>query len=85
MHPAFVDPEDAAKVTIPMCLLASNGESAEDVKAFEKALTVENHVEIFADQGHGWMAARADFEDPKAKAEYERGYKTVVEFYKKYL
>lgn len=80
VHPAFVDPKDAEKVTIPMALLASKDESAEDVQAFQKALKTPNLVETWSTQIHGWMAARGDLADPEVKKEYENGYKTVVSF-----
>lgn len=81
----MVDPEDAVKVTVPTCMLASKDETVDDVKKYESSLKVPKHVEIFADQVHGFMSARADLEDPKGKAEYERGYKTVLDFFEKYL
>lgn len=84
-HPAMVDPSDALGIKIPLCVLASGDESVEDVKKFEENLTVENHVETFGDQIHGWMAARADLENERVKAEYERGYKTLLEFFGKYV
>lgn len=58
VHPAMVDAADAKGFKIPVCMLASKDESADDVKAFQEALTVPNHVETFKDQVHGWMAAR---------------------------
>ncbi len=33
----------------------------------------------------GRMAARSDLEDSRVKEEYERGYKTLLEFFAKYL
>lgn len=66
-------------------MLASNDELKEDVEKFEKNLKGEKHVEIFGDQIHGWMAARADLEDERVKSEYERGYKTLLEFFAKHL
>ena len=45
----------------------------------------EVHFDIFQDQVHGWMAARADLNDEKVKKEYERGYDTVSKFFEKYL
>ena len=66
-------------------MLASSHEPADDVKAFGDALKVPNHVETFQDQVHGWMAARANFEDKRAAEEYVRGYKTLLEFYAKHL
>merc|ERR1712093_407871 len=72
-------------IKIPLCMLASNDELKEDVEKFEKNLKGEKHVEIFGDQIHGWMAARADLEDERVKSEYERGYKTLLEFFAKHL
>jgi len=85
VHPAMVDPKDALNVTVPLALLASKDESAEDVKKFSENLKVDKHVETFGDQIHGWMAARSDLEDPRVKEEYERGYKTLLEFFGKHL
>merc|ERR1712000_412116 len=84
-HPAMVDPSEAEGIKIPLCMLASNDELKEDVEKFEKNLKGEKHVEIFGDQIHGWMAARADLEDERVKSEYERGYKTLLEFFAKHL
>jgi len=85
VHPAMVDPKDAEGIKIPLALLASKDEPAEDVKKFEANLTGEKYVEVFGDQIHGFMAARADLEDARVKEEYERGYKTLLEFFAKYL
>ena len=81
----MVDPADATKIKIPLALLASGDENAEDIKKFEANLKGEKYVETFGDQIHGWMAARADLEDARVKSEYERGYKTLLEFFAKYL
>lgn len=70
---------------MPTIMLASGDEPADDVKKFEDSLTVTKHVEIFPDQIHGWMAARSDLKDEKVKKEYERGYKTLLEFFGKNL
>ncbi|KAF7552696.1 hypothetical protein G7046_g7335 [Stylonectria norvegica] len=83
IHPAMVDAADAEDIKIPTILLASGEEPAEDVKKFEDTLKVPKHVETFGDQVHGWMAARADLDDPRVKAEYERGYKVVLTFFNK--
>jgi dienelactone hydrolase len=78
----MVDPADAEGVKVPFIMLASGDEPADDVKKFEDALgSTRKHVEIFKDQIHGWMAARADLSDDKVKQEYERGYKTVCQFF----
>ncbi|KAF9879390.1 dienelactone hydrolase [Colletotrichum karsti] len=83
IHPAMVDPEDAKGIKTPLILLASKDEGEEDVKKFDENLNVTKHVETFKDQIHGWMAARSDLEDPRVKAEYTRGYKTVLQFFSK--
>lgn len=84
-HPAMIDPSDAENIKIPLCMLASGDESAEDVKKFDANLKGEKHVETFSDQIHGWMAARSNLDDEKVKKEYERGYKTLLDFFQKYL
>lgn len=81
----MIDPSDAANIDIPLCMLGSKDESAEDIKKFEAALKNPHHVETFGDQIHGWMGARADLSVQKNKEEYERGYKTLLEFFGKYL
>ncbi|KAJ5608719.1 Dienelactone hydrolase [Penicillium herquei] len=81
VHPAMVDPNDAKTIKVPFAVLASKDEPAADVEAFQKALTVPHHVETFSDQIHGWMGARSNLEDDRVKAEYERGYKTVLQFF----
>lgn len=81
----MVDPADAAKITIPMCMLASKDEDGEAVKAFEGKLGGEKYVETFGDQVHGWMAARADLEDGRVRGEYERGYGVLLAWFGKYL
>ncbi|EHL00975.1 putative Uncharacterized AIM2 family protein C30D10.14 [Glarea lozoyensis 74030] len=74
-HPAFVDPKEALGIKIPLCMLPSGDEPVEDVKKFQENLSVDNHVETFADMIHGWMTAKGDFEDERKRGEYERGYK----------
>jgi dienelactone hydrolase len=77
----MVDPNDAKSINVPFMMLASGDEPANDVKAFKANLQVPNHVETFPTQIHGWMAARANLEDAEVKKEYERGYKTVLDFF----
>ncbi|CZR63975.1 related to hydrolase related to dienelactone hydrolase [Phialocephala subalpina] len=84
-HPGMIASEDAAKVTIPMCFLASEEESNEEVEAFSKALTVEKHVEAYPKQVHGWMSARGNLEDEECKKAYLKGYNTVLEWFGKYI
>ncbi|KAE8144301.1 hypothetical protein BDV25DRAFT_167159 [Aspergillus avenaceus] len=83
-HPAMLAPDDAKSVTIPMALLASKDENPQDVQAFGANLQVPNYVETFTTQIHGWMAARSNLEDSEVRKEYERGYKTALEFLHKH-
>ncbi|OCK74917.1 hypothetical protein K432DRAFT_420081 [Lepidopterella palustris CBS 459.81] len=80
VHPSGLDPADAPKITIPLCMLASQDEDASLVKAFEEGLVVPKLVERYEEAPHGWMASRGDLEDAKGKADYERGYATVLAF-----
>ncbi|KAG9236110.1 dienelactone hydrolase family protein-like protein [Amylocarpus encephaloides] len=84
-HPAMIDPSEAENIKIPLCMLASGDEPVADVEKFEANLTGEKHVEIFKDQIHGWMAAKADLEDGRKKSEYERGYQLLLSFFAKHL
>jgi len=85
-HPGvIIDVEDAKKITIPMCILASKDEPEEEIKTFEEALKVEKHVETFGDQIHGWMSARADLENEDVRKEYERGYRVLLGWFGKFL
>ncbi|KAL4874240.1 dienelactone hydrolase family protein [Aspergillus karnatakaensis] len=83
-HPAMLDPEDAKEVNVPMAVLASKDENADDVSKFGANLRKEHYVETFPDQIHGWMAARSDLADERVRGEYERGYKTVLGFLEKH-
>ena len=80
-----MDPEDAAKITIPTCVLPSEDEGPDMVDPWVAKLKVENYIETFADQLHGWMSARADLEDERVKGEYERGYRIFLEWFAKHL
>jgi dienelactone hydrolase len=85
VHPAMVDPEDAKRIKIPYCVLASKDEPEDAVKGFEQNLTAPKHVETFSTQVHGWMAARADLENEEVRKEYERGYQTVLNFFNQHV
>jgi dienelactone hydrolase len=79
--PAMIDPKDAEKISIPMCMLASKDEPADGVKKYEQALNGVKHVEIYETQIHGFMSARGDLKDKEVLKEYERGYMTVLTFF----
>ena len=82
-HPAMVDPSEASSIQVPLILLASKEEPDDKVAQFAANLKGAKHVETFKDQIHGWMAARADLADDRVRAEYTRGYKTVLDFFGK--
>jgi dienelactone hydrolase len=87
-HPAILDPADALAATIPTALLASKDENPAAVRQFAENLRLgekEKLVETYADQVHGWMGARGDLADPRCREEYERGYRTVVEFFQRFV
>lgn len=57
-HPAFIVPEDAPKITIPIAMLPSGDEDKDALGKYQQALKVKNVMVWFPDQLHGWMAAR---------------------------
>ena len=77
----MVDSAMAGSIPVPYILLASQEEPADTIKEFESKLEVPHHVEVFGDQVHGWMAARANLTDPRVREEYARGYQTVLRFF----
>lgn len=85
VHPSRVEAKDALDITIPICILASNGEPADEIQKFFENLKTEKYVETFVDQHHGWMGARANLKDERNKEEYERGYGIVIDFFHKHL
>lgn len=52
VHPSMIDPNDAPGIKIPIAILASGDENADDVKDFVNALKVPHYSETFADQVH---------------------------------
>ena len=84
-HPSTIDPADAEKITIPIAVLASGDEDAEQVKKFGEALKVEKYEETYGDQCHGFLAARADLGNERVKSEFERGYSVLLTWFHKYL
>ncbi|GES63202.1 dienelactone hydrolase family protein [Aspergillus terreus] len=83
-HPAMLAPDDAKSVSVPMAVLASKDENPKDVTAFGANLKVDHYVETFSSQIHGWMAARSNLEDAEVRKEYERGYRTALDFFHKH-
>ncbi|KAI9759814.1 MAG: hypothetical protein M1840_003085 [Geoglossum simile] len=80
-HPAMLNPEDAAKISVPFAVLASQDEDTKAVQEFSEALKDKKVVETFGDQIHGWMGARGDLKDARCSEQYQRGYKMLVDFF----
>ncbi|KAH8805045.1 hypothetical protein F5884DRAFT_679346 [Xylogone sp. PMI_703] len=76
-HPSLLDTEDAKKVVNPMVVLPSQDEVPEN--------SPQSYCETFADQYHGWMTSRADFNDVHKFEEYIRGYRIVRSFFAQFL
>jgi dienelactone hydrolase len=86
-HPGMFVAEDAKSMKSfgqPHICLASENESADTVKEYKEILGDDGYVEQY-DMFHGWMGARANLEDEKNRAEFERGYDKVGEFFAKHL
>jgi len=81
----MLDPNEAAGIEMPHLMIASHDEDAEVVKKFEEGLSVPKHFERFDDQVHGFMTARANLDDEKVKAEYEKAYRLVIAFFDKHV
>ena len=79
-HPSMIDPNDASKITIPTCVVASGDEDAKVVKAFVEALKGPSYHETFDDQVHGFMAARGDLTNERVCDQFTRGYQVIVNF-----
>jgi hypothetical protein len=52
VHPSALAVEDAPKITVPICVLASQDEDEKTVKGFGEALTVPKYVEIYPEAPH---------------------------------
>jgi len=81
----MLDPADATDISIPLGVLASKDEVAEDVKKFEQSLEGPQIVKTFGNQIHEFMAARGNLEDKVVLEDYQQGYQTLLEFLAQYL
>lgn len=61
---SFIDPEDADKVNVPVCLLPSMDEDKKAVdgvyEKLEKKNPGQNFIKWYPEHPHGWAAARGD-------------------------
>ncbi|KAF3941642.1 hypothetical protein ABW19_dt0201630 [Dactylella cylindrospora] len=87
-HPAMLDPQNIADSPVPHLCLSSKDE---DVTAAQKVIDIVSqrtdgsYSTIYAENIHGWMGARSNLKDAFEKESYEKGYKEVVDFFKKTL
>ena len=84
-HLAFLNPSEVLNISIPICLLPSMDENIDTLKEHMANFKGPKHVETFTDMIHGWMSAKGGLEDPHKKEEFERGYRTLLEFFAQYL
>jgi len=80
-HPAMVDANDAAEITIPFAMLPSKDEPKEDVEKWQQKIKTKNIVEWWPNQVHGFMAARGDLKDEAVKKDYEKAYQLLLTFF----
>jgi len=84
-HPAMVDANDASGITIPFAMLPSKDEPKDDVEKWQQNIKTKNIVEWFPNQVHGFMAARGDLQDEKVKADYEKAYQLLLNFFHEHM
>ncbi|TGO24386.1 hypothetical protein BPAE_0104g00160 [Botrytis paeoniae] len=86
VHPGRLTKEDAERITIPHIVLASNGEDAKAMQEYKDVLEAGNGVvETYSTMHHGWMGARANFENEDNVKEYVRGYQKCAAFFSEQL
>ncbi|KAI4746452.1 alpha/beta-hydrolase [Aureobasidium sp. EXF-12298] len=84
-HPAMVDPNDAAGISIPIAMLPSKDEDKEAVEKWEQGVKTKHLVKWYNDQVHGFMAARADLEDENVKKNYMDAYGVLLNFFHEHM
>lgn len=90
IHPAMVDPKDAAKLTVPVANFPSKDEPKDAVDAFEaevqkKDIAKDSVYKLYPDSHHGWAAARADLKDEGNKKNFQDVYQRLADFFNKTL
>ncbi|KAF2430405.1 hypothetical protein EJ08DRAFT_679211 [Tothia fuscella] len=60
VHPSALAVEDASKIIVPLCILASKDEDTQVVKKFGEALKVPSFIDTYSEAPHGWMTSRGD-------------------------
>jgi len=91
-HPAFVTPEDAKKVTVPLAFFPSKDEPKDDVDAYWANFT-QAHPELveksrfhhYTDMFHGFGGARANLKDQDNYFAFQDLYTRLGDFFKPLL
>ncbi|OLL26658.1 putative AIM2 family protein [Neolecta irregularis DAH-3] len=91
-HPAFITGEDAAGVEVPLALFPSDNENKADMDLFWSKLESKSFYDKcvrkdYKAEGahHGFMAARADWDNPENKKKATDAYGVLVTFFKNAL
>ncbi|TYJ58781.1 hypothetical protein B9479_000617 [Cryptococcus floricola] len=89
VHPTFPAPEDAEKINVPALIISTSGEDKSVIDAIEKGVEAKNPgknvFKHYADQVHGFAAARADLSGGDTLAAYVEAYQLIVKFLKEHL
>jgi len=86
VHPAMLNANDAAKLTIPLAMYISKDESVEEYNKIndiisKKPFASKSDSKIYTNMFHGFAAARANLENEENKKEFEDVYGKLVAFF----
>ena len=80
------DPEVSEPVVhVTMELIVRSMQAMDLYAKTLKTASPNSYYETFADQVHGWMTSRADFNDVRKFEEYLRGYRVARTFFSQFL
>lgn len=90
IHPAQVDPKDAAQLTVPVANFPSKDEPQDKVDEFEKEvqkkdIAKDSVYKHYPDSHHGWAAARANLDDEGNLKNFQDVYQRLADFFNKTL
>lgn len=86
VHPAQLSLSDFEKATIPVAFYPSGNEPQDEAAKVgeyiaQSKLTAKSDYKLFADNHHGWAAARANLEDPKNLEAFKEVYARLSAFF----
>ncbi|WVQ91996.1 hypothetical protein IAS59_005804 [Cryptococcus gattii] len=86
VHPTFPAPDDADRINVPLAILSTSGEDINVINAIQKGVESKNpgknFFKHFAEQIHGFAAARGDLSGGPATEAYAEAYQLIVKFLK---